>query len=98
MIEVNQMAQNFDFILVFNNNESLYYMEDYMPDETEDKNLLTLAKLSGFGTYKYYQNKKENFGFETIYIRWKKNCRGRFLKQQAKQLDYYKRNRCNFEL
>jgi len=58
--KVLNIAQDLDFYLKFNTNESLYYCEDIMPDETFDMRLYTLAKTLGRGYAKHYQNKKEN--------------------------------------
>ena len=58
--KVFSIAKDFDFILKFNPNESLYYWEEEMPDETIDKRIMILAKNMGSGMSVKYQNKKEN--------------------------------------
>jgi GLPGLI family protein len=58
--KIFSIAKDFDFILKFNSNESLYYWEEEMPDETIDKRIMILAKNMGSGMSVKYQNKKEN--------------------------------------
>lgn len=55
----NEILKDFDFILKANTNESLYYWEEQMRDETISEADFESAK--GTGAYgKYYQSKQEN--------------------------------------
>jgi GLPGLI family protein len=54
------IAKDFNFILLFNPNESLYFWEEEMPDETVSRIHFILARNMGSGMSIKYQNKKEN--------------------------------------
>ncbi len=54
------IASQFNFILKFNNEESLYFWEEEMLTEDLPEYYLIRAKLLGGGMDKYYQNKISN--------------------------------------
>ena len=58
--KIFQIAKDFDFVLQFNANESLYQWQEEMPDETTSPYLMILAKLKGGGMSVKYQNKKDS--------------------------------------
>ncbi len=59
-MQINEIARDFRYILKFNPNESLYYWEEEIPDETVGKRDFMMAVLQGGGFGKHYVNKTEN--------------------------------------
>ena len=58
--QINEILQDFQFILKFTPTESRYEWEEAMPDETTDPGLFNLAKNAGGGTAIHYANVPEN--------------------------------------
>ena len=58
--KIYSLAQDFDFVLKFNPNESLYYWEEEMPDENLNKFTFILARNLGSGMSIKYKSKKDS--------------------------------------
>ena len=54
------IAKDLDFVLKFNPNESLYYCDEDMPDETINIYYSIMAKILGSGMSIKYQNRKDS--------------------------------------
>ncbi|HFX18100.1 MAG TPA: GLPGLI family protein [Flavobacteriales bacterium] len=62
-----EIAKDFQYFLDFNSNESLYYWNEIMPDETIPNTYFSSAVLLGGGKGKYYYHKKK----DTLFLQTK---------------------------
>jgi len=76
---INKQLSEFNFLLLFNQNESLYYWEEEMKDEATSSLVFNLAKIAGGGNALHYSNRKDSL----YMVQFKDVANGKFIRETS---------------